>query len=122
MSRVSEQSLHISSSNEGRSLSVVALALATPTATITIIRLGVRARARNLGLDDAFAASSLAGLLVNYVAMFIHFDLHRTPLTCLILLPQLECFIFLPVLAHYSFTTRYRMYYITSIGFYWVIW
>ena len=59
---------------------VVGLALAIPNALITIIRLGIRARAWNLGLDDAFAASSLVSLLVFYVAMFLHFDPNRGPL------------------------------------------
>ena len=65
---------------------MVGLGLAIPTALITIIRLGVRARARNLGLDDAFAASSLVGLLVAYVAYLLHLDPHRTPSPSLILL------------------------------------
>ena len=55
------------------------LALAIPTALVTIIRLGIRARARNLGLDDAFAASSLAGFLVLYVGLFLHLDRQRMP-------------------------------------------
>ena len=101
---------------------MVGLALAIPTALTTIVRFGARARARNLGLDDAFAASSLVGLLVNYTALFLHFDLKRTLPPSLVLFSDLEYFIILPGLAHYSFTARYVMYYIISIGFYWIIW
>ena len=82
MSRVSEQNHLIPSPIHD--LVVVGLALAIPTALITIARLGVRARARNLGLDDAFAASSLTGLVLLYVSLFLHFDLHRTPPSSLV--------------------------------------
>lgn len=101
---------------------MVALALAIPTGLITIIRLWVRARSRNLGLDDAFAAASLVGLVVNCVATFLHFDPHRTPPPSLGLLSCLNRFIFLPVLAQYSFKTKYMIYYIFAETFYWVIW
>ena len=86
MSKVSQQDLLISSFNHF--IQVVGLVLAIPTAIITIIRLTVRARARNLGLDDAFAASSLAGLLVFYTALFLHFDPHRTPFSRLVVPPR----------------------------------
>ena len=70
---------------------MVGLALAIPTTLITIIRLGVRTRAQNLGLDDAFAASSLVGFLVYYVAFYLHSDSHRTPLPFLVFLSHLDC-------------------------------
>ena len=101
---------------------MVGLALAIPTALITIIRLVIRVRARKLGLDDAFAASSLVGLFVVYVAAALHFDLHRAPPPSLVLLSHLNCFTFPQVLAHYSVTTRYMIYYIIAESFYWVIW
>ena len=119
MSQVSQRTLLVYSPTHF--FSVVALALAIPTVLITIIRLGVRARGKNLGLDDAFAASSLVGLVVTYVGYFLHSDPHRM-LPGPVLSHKINRFIFPPVLAHFSFTTRYMMYYTLSLGFYWAIW
>ena len=86
---------------------MVGLALAIPTTLITIIRLSVHARARNLGLDDVFATSSLVGLVVLYVFIFLYLDPHCTPPPHLILLSHLHRSIFLPVLTHFFFLLDY---------------
>ena len=49
---------------------VLTLACMVPTIVVTIVRLVERTRRKKLGYDDAFAALSLSGLVMQMTALF----------------------------------------------------